>query len=121
MEKRIILELGSGTDLHGGDQTKAAIRAVQDALRHSSLSIFRALDISPDTMRVVITIGAPDPESVDKSAIASIPPYGTVEVIVEKGGLSATGLGAEGGSNAVTVAAGVTAFVDIPEGKWHLA
>ena len=26
--KRIILELGTGNDLHGGDYTKAAIRAV---------------------------------------------------------------------------------------------
>ena len=33
--KRIILEMGSGNDLHGGDYTKAAVRAVQDALHHS--------------------------------------------------------------------------------------
>lgn len=26
--KRIILEMGSGNDLHGGDNTKAALRAV---------------------------------------------------------------------------------------------
>ena len=37
--QRIILELGSGNDLHGGDYTKAALRAVQDALHHSSLSL----------------------------------------------------------------------------------
>ena len=30
--KRIILEMGAGNDLHGGDYTKAALRAVQDAL-----------------------------------------------------------------------------------------
>ena len=30
--KRVILELGTGNDLHGGDYTKAALRAVQDAL-----------------------------------------------------------------------------------------
>ena len=29
--KRVILELGAGNDLHGGDYTKAALRAVQDA------------------------------------------------------------------------------------------
>ena len=29
--RRVILELGSGNDLHGGDYTKAALRAVQDA------------------------------------------------------------------------------------------
>ena len=31
--KRIILEMGSGNDLHGGDYTKAALRAVQDRRR----------------------------------------------------------------------------------------
>jgi uncharacterized protein (TIGR02058 family) len=29
--KRVILEMGCGNDLHGGDYTKAAVRAVQDA------------------------------------------------------------------------------------------
>ena len=28
MAKRIILEMGSGNDLHGGDYTKAALRAL---------------------------------------------------------------------------------------------
>ena len=41
--KRVILELGTGNDLHGGDYTKAALRAVQDALHHSSLSMIRSL------------------------------------------------------------------------------
>ena len=41
--KRVILELGTGNDLHGGDYTKAALRAVQDALHHSSLAMIRSL------------------------------------------------------------------------------
>ena len=40
--KRVILELGAGNDLHGGDYTKAAIRAVQDAIHHSSLPLIRS-------------------------------------------------------------------------------
>ncbi len=36
--KRVILEMGAGNDLHGGDYTKAALRAVQDALHHSALT-----------------------------------------------------------------------------------
>ena len=44
-KKRVILELGSGNDLHGSDYTKAALRAVQDALHHSSLSFIRSLKI----------------------------------------------------------------------------
>ena len=31
MAKRVILEMGTGNDLHGGAYTKAALRAVQDA------------------------------------------------------------------------------------------
>ncbi len=32
--KRVILEMGSGNDLHGGDYTKAAIRA---AMEHAGI------------------------------------------------------------------------------------
>ena len=52
VERRIILELGMGNDLHGGDYTKAALRAVDDALRHSSLTLLRSLSIDPASMRV---------------------------------------------------------------------
>ena len=43
MMKRIILEMGTGNDLYGEDYTKAACRAVDDALHHSSLILFRSL------------------------------------------------------------------------------
>ena len=45
--KRIILEMGMGNDLYGEDYTKAARRAVQDALHHSSLILFRSLGFDP--------------------------------------------------------------------------
>ena len=54
---RIILELGAGNDLHGGDYTKAALRAVDDALHHSSLSLIRSLDLDPQSAHVEVTIG----------------------------------------------------------------
>ena len=44
--KRIILEMGTGNDLHGGDYTKAALRAIDDATHHSSLSVIRSLGLS---------------------------------------------------------------------------
>ena len=43
--KRVILEMGSGNDLHGGDYTKAAVRAVADAIHHSSLTLIRTLGL----------------------------------------------------------------------------
>ena len=70
--QRIITELGAGADLHGRDMTKAAKRAVEDAMRHSSLSLFRALELDPTTMRVEILIGAPEPEGVDADAVAAV-------------------------------------------------
>jgi hypothetical protein len=37
---RCITEMGMGVDVHGRDATKAAKRAVSDAIRHSSLGFF---------------------------------------------------------------------------------
>ncbi|MDP7642186.1 MAG: Lin0512 family protein, partial [Alphaproteobacteria bacterium] len=37
-KRRVILEMGAGNDLHGGNYTKAALRAIDDALHHSSLT-----------------------------------------------------------------------------------
>jgi uncharacterized protein (TIGR02058 family) len=85
--KRVILEMGHGNDLHGGDYTKAALRAVQDALHHSSLSMLRSLKIAPGDMLVDVTIGAQAPEKVDTARVKDSLPYGQVTVRAVKGGL----------------------------------
>ena len=35
--RRYLVEIGTGVDLHGEDATKAAQRAVKDAISHSSM------------------------------------------------------------------------------------
>lgn len=85
--KRVILELGAGNDLHGGDYTKAALRAVQDALHHSSLSMIRSLGLNSKDMQVEVTIGVQRPEKVDAQAVKASLPHGQVTVKVIKGGL----------------------------------
>jgi uncharacterized protein (TIGR02058 family) len=85
--RRVILELGSGNDLHGGDYTKAALRAVQDALHHSSLSLIRSLGLDSKTMLVDVTIGVQRPEKVDAAAVQASLPHGKATVKVVKGGL----------------------------------
>ena len=85
--KRVILELGAGNDLHGGDYTKAALRAVQDALHHSSLSMIRSLGLNSKDMQVEVTIGVQRPEKVDAQAVKASLPHGQVAVKVVKGGL----------------------------------
>ena len=84
---RVILELGSGNDLHGSDYTKAALRAVQDALHHSSLSFIRSLTVDKTKLDVEVTIGVQRPEQVDLEKVKSSLPVGNVTVRAIKGGL----------------------------------
>jgi uncharacterized protein (TIGR02058 family) len=84
---RVILELGSGNDLHGADYTKAALRAVQDALHHSSLSFVRTLKVDKTRLDVEVTVGVQRPEQVDLEKIKQSLPLGNVTVQAVKGGL----------------------------------
>ena len=62
--KRIVLEIGMGTDIRGAEPTKAAVRALRDALWHNSLSVADAVGLHVDSMRVEVTIGVPKPDLV---------------------------------------------------------
>ena len=85
--KRVAVEFGMGTDIRGADYTKAAVRALRDALWHNSLSVAKALGMPTDSMVVEILIGVPRPERVDKAAVLAVLPHGTGTVKVVKGGL----------------------------------
>jgi len=85
--KRMVLELGMGTDIRGADYTKAAVRALRDALWHNSLSIADAVGLPVDSMQVEVRIGVPHPEKVDKEAVLAILQHGTGTVTLVEGGL----------------------------------
>jgi len=85
--KRMAVEFGMGTDLHGQDYTKAACRALGDALWHNSLTVCQALGYEPKEMQVHIDVGVAEPDKVDTSEVAKILPYGSATVAVYKGGL----------------------------------
>lgn len=85
--KRLALEIGMGTDLQGRDYTKAAIRALEDALRHNSLSVAPALGYPREAMEVEVRIGVARPGEVDTRAVAAVLPYGRATVRVYEGGL----------------------------------
>lgn len=110
--KRVILELGSGNDLHGGDYTKAAVRAVQDAIHHSSLTMIRTLGVDPKTMQVEVTIGVQRPEAVDTEAVKASLPHGRVTVTAVKGGLDVPDEAL--GDVAVIATAAVLVRLDLP-------
>lgn len=111
--KRVILEMGTGNDLHGGDYTKAALRAVQDALHHSSLSLIRSLKLDSKKMLVSVTIGVQQPDKVDTEAVRVSLPHGIVTVRAVKGGLDVPD--EPGGTDfAVIATAAVEVRFDLP-------
>lgn len=86
-KKRMVLEIGMGTDIRGTDPTKAAARALRDALWHNSLSIATALGQPLEAMQVDVHIGVPRPAAVNKAEILAVLPYGKGTVTVVEGGL----------------------------------
>jgi len=116
--KRIILEMGTGNDLYGEDYTKAAIRAVQDALHHSSLTLFRSLNLDRDAMQITVTVGVQQPTAVNTADVAKQIPFGQVDVVVEQGGLNV--VDPDQGTVTVIAAAAVAARLDLPDGRFTL-
>ena len=113
--KRIILEMGSGNDLHGGDYTKAAIRAVQDALHHSSLAFIRSLGVDSKQMQVEVTIGVQQPARVDGALVKASLPHGQVTVKIVKGGLDIAG--DQGHDAAVVASAAIAVRMELPQAR----
>jgi uncharacterized protein (TIGR02058 family) len=87
-DRRYLVEIGMGVDLHGGDLTKAARRAVKDAVSRCCLcGILEILGIEDpsDTMRVEVLIAAAAPEKVDLEQVAREIPFGHARVTASGG------------------------------------
>jgi uncharacterized protein (TIGR02058 family) len=111
----MVLQIGMGTDIRGRDYTKAAVRALRDALWHNSLSVADAVGLPVDSMQVEVTIGVPRPEQVDREAVLAVLPHGAGTVTVIEGGLEIPN---DTGTNATVVAnAAAVVRLDIPEGR----
>jgi len=117
--KRLILEMGSGVDLYGMDYTKAALRAFNDAIRHSSIILFRSLDLDHSVMNVKVTIGVQDPEQIDVDRLMAEVPRGNPEINVVLGGHNIT---TKLGKNpAVVATCAIEAFVPDLSQDWNVA
>ena len=117
--KRLILEMGTGTDLYGGDYTKAACRAVRDAIGHSSLSLFRSCGYNHRDMVVKVTIGVQDPGAVDVARVADTLPRGNPEVTVVPGGLNIDDSSQD--TPTVIASAAVEAFLEVGAENWAIS
>jgi len=88
--RRFVIEVGMGVDQHGQDNTRAAAKAVQDAIQRSCLCGLREVAglKSPADMVVEVLIGCPSPESVDREKVLQVLPFGRKKIEVRPGGLS---------------------------------
>jgi len=111
--KRMVLQIGMGTDIRGADYTKAAVRALRDALWHNSLSVANALGLPVDAMQVEVTIGVPHPDLVNKDEVLAVLPHGTGTVRVVEGGLEI--VNDEGTNKTVVANAAAVVRLDIPK------
>lgn len=91
--RRYLIELGTGIDMHGEDETKAAKKAVKDAISHCSMvglgqlfkiKSFREME---GALLVDVTIAAPNPEKVDGEEVLKELPEGNRRIRIVKGGL----------------------------------
>lgn len=92
---RYVIEFGMGTDFHGQDVTKAAVKAVRDAISRSCLCGLRevlALEDLDRDVKVTVTVAASRPEEVDLESVAACLPVGEVTVKAVGGGLHVAGL-----------------------------
>lgn len=90
MDKVMFIEIGMGIDLHGQSVTKAAVRAVQNAIHHNSMpglrSVLPANDIN--NMKVNVRLAIPiDKENLDLEVVKAELPYGQVSFEVVDGGM----------------------------------
>jgi uncharacterized protein (TIGR02058 family) len=111
---RMVMELGMGTSLVSQDYTKAACRAIQDALYHNSLHVAQAFGASPEDMVVELEVGVQQPDQVDVEQVRQQIPYGRCSVRVVHGGLDIPQPHQRGTTTVANVA--VVVYLDLEPG-----
>ncbi len=120
--KPYAIEFGLGIDLHGQDPTRAAVKAVKNAVEHVSLPGLRQVAGVTDLnsqVSVEIALGVPPElaDRVDLEPVVKALPFGRVSARVVSGGLTASsgvvvpGMG-DTSDQAVAVVAVITVSVE---------
>lgn len=115
--KRYIVEIGTGMDLHGGDVTNAAQKAVKDAISHSCLcGLFDIMGITnPKQIHIHLKVACPYPDNIDHDQVKKAVPFGSVDLEVVNGGLTEQGLSVPklgSGDTIVVALAALTVYVN---------
>ncbi len=92
--RRYLIEIGTGVDMHGGDVTKAAQKAVKDAISHCCMAGIREIhNAGPRDVALQIKICCPRPEELDLAQVRKpVDFYDDIELVPARGGASEKGL-----------------------------
>ena len=97
--KRLIIEIGQGVDMHGGDQNNAVKKATEDAIHHCCMAgISEIFDIKDRKKEAKIRadIYAPHPEEVDPVVVTDYLHWWVVDAHVHQGGANPEGIALNG-------------------------
>ena len=112
--RRCLLEMGTGVDIRGKDSTKAAQRAVFDALRHSSVSFPKVFGYDLEMMVVDVTVAVPHPDTVRHDEVLKELPYGRKSINVIEGGLEIPN-GEQNADSTIMANAAIIVSLDVPD------
>jgi len=90
-EKRYLMQMGMGVDLHGQSPTEAASRAVHNAIANNCLcgmSEVLHTDHPEEKMHVNVLIACPRPDEVNAEEVLKNIPFGIKTIEVKEGGMT---------------------------------
>ncbi|AWB10831.1 hypothetical protein TDSAC_1492 [Thermodesulfobium acidiphilum] len=120
MKKRLLIEMGMGVDQHGQSPTKAAIKAIKNAIQNvyitGLIEIFNIKNLNE--IEIVAELAAPRPEEVNIEEVKkAFPIQGNIEIIVKEGGMSIKALKIEElkdiSNEVIICCAAVSVFVNV--------
>ena len=113
MRQVLFVELGMGVDLRGEDATKAAVRAVRDAIGRNAVPGMAALlQGGGKRMAVLVRLAAPvEAGPIDRAQVIAALPAGEVSVEIVPGGMLAPN-GAANGARLCVVNAAIEVAIE---------
>lgn len=92
--RRYLIEIGTGVDMHGGDVTKAAQKAVKDAMSHCCMAGLQEIHgAGPQRVALRVQLSCPRPEELELDRVREpVSFYDDVELVPVSGGAAERGL-----------------------------
>ena len=69
---RLLTEFGMGTSLRRQDYTKAAVKALEDALWHNSINLAELFGKQKEEMQITVEVGVQNPDALEPDRIAAL-------------------------------------------------